>query len=300
MSVIFGLDVGGTNIKAAAARSTGEVIVRQHQPTPHGCSVKNAVRACVDHLQQQAGPAEAIGIAVPGLVSPGRLTLADLPRADQDLVGVNWQEFLDFHRPIPMINDAQAALMGERWLGAASGFDHVIMLTLGTGVGCAAVCDGRLLRGWLGRAGTIAHTSLDPFGPRNAYNCPGAFEDFVCNGSLADRTNGQYHSTLDLLRAVDDNKQEAAEVWNRSMRTLAAGIASAINMLDPQRVTIGGGMAQAGDRIFRPLRAWRDQFEWRALPDRKVEIAPAELGDDAGSLGAVRPTLDFATDNSFR
>jgi glucokinase len=300
MSVIFGLDVGGTNIKAVAARPTGDVVAKRHEPTPRGCSVKDAVRACIAQMQKEAGRPEAIGIAVPGLISPDRLTLADLPRADQDLVGVNWQEFLHFHRPIPMINDAQAALMGERWLGAARGCDHVIMLTLGTGVGCAAICDGRLLRGRLGRAGTIAHTSLDPFGPRNAYNCPGAFEDFVCNGSLADRTNGRYHSTLDLLRAVDDNIQEAAEVWERSMRALAAGVASAINMLDPQRVIIGGGMAQAGDRVFRPLRDWLDLFEWRALPDRQVENAPAELGDDAGSLGAVRLALDFAADSSYR
>ena len=78
------------------------------------------------------------------------------------------------------------------------------------------------------------------------------------------------------------------------MRALAAGIASAINMLDPQRVILGGGIAQAGDRLFVPLQKWLDRFEWQALPNRRVEIAPAELGDSAGPLGAIRLAEDFA------
>lgn len=300
MAVIFGLDVGGTNIKAVAARPTGEIVARRHEPTPRGCSVKQAVRTCIARLAEVAGHPEAIGIAVPGLVGLDRLTLANLPRADQDLVGVNWQSYLQFHQPIPLINDAQAALLGEQWLGAACGFDHVMMLTLGTGVGCAVICDGRLLRGWLGRAGTIAHTSLNPFGPQSAYGCPGAFEEYVCNGSLSERTGGRFESTLDLLRAVDEGDQQATEVWARSIQALAAGVNSAINMLDPQRVIIGGGMAQAGERLFVPLQRWLDRFEWRALPNHKVEIALAKLGDDAGPIGAVRLAQDHRAGNTNR
>jgi glucokinase len=228
-----------------------------------------------------------------------RLSLAHLPRDDQDLVGVNWQQFLGFGRPIPMINDAQAALMGEAWLGAARGLNHAIMLTLGTGVGCAAICDGRLLRGWLGRAGTIAHTSLDAFGPQNAYGCPGAFEDFVCNGSLRERTGGRFDSTVDLLRAADAGDREAATVWERSMRALAVGINSAINVLDPQRVILGGGMIQANERLLTPLRHWLEEFSWRALPEYQVETVLAELGDDAGPLGAIRLALDEARERVY-
>jgi glucokinase len=294
MKVIFGLDVGGTNIKSVAATSDGQVVARRSDATPRGGSVKQAVQNSIEHLEKAVGPPKAIGIAVPGLISPDRLTLADLPRDGQDLAGVNWQKFLDFHRPIPMINDAQAALLGERWLGAARGLDHVIMLTLGTGVGGAAICDGRLLRGWLGRAGAIGLTSLDAFGPECPYGCPGALEDFVSNGSLSARSDGRFKTTVELLRAVDDGDQQAAEVWERSVRALAAGIASAINMLDPQRVILGGGIAQAGDRLFVPLQQWLDRFEWQALPNRRVEIAPAELGDSAGPLGAIRLAEDFA------
>lgn len=294
MTIIFGLDVGGTNIKSVAATPNGRILARRSDATPRGCSVKEAVQTCIAKLGEAVGSPEAIGIAVPGLIAPDRLSLADLPRADQDLAGVNWQKYLDFHRPIPMINDAQAALLGERWLGAARGFDHVIMLTLGTGVGGAAICDGRMLRGWLGRAGAIGLTSLDAFGRENAYGCPGALEEFVSDGSIAERTTGRFQTTVELLRAVDEGDQQAADIWARSVRALAAGIASAINMLDPQRVIIGGGIARAGDRLFVPLQEWLDRFEWQALPDKRVGIAPAELGDTAGSLGAVRLAEEFA------
>jgi glucokinase len=140
----------------------------------------------------------------------------------------------------------------------------------------------------------IGLTSLDAFGPECPYGCPGAFEDFVSNGSLPTRSDGRFRTTVELLRAVDDGDQQAAEVWERSVRALAAGIASAINMLDPQRVILGGGIAQAGDRLFVPLQKWLDRFEWQALPNRRVEIAPAELGDSAGPLGAIRLAEDFA------
>ena len=128
------------------------------------------------------------GSGRPGLVSKDGLSIAHMPGRLQGLEGLQWQEVLGHKRPIPVINDAHAALLGESRHGAAKGMEQVIMITLGTGVGGAVMVDGHLLKGYLGRAGHLGHLSLDVDGPqtsaarREAWSGPSAMPP-----SLSDR-----------------------------------------------------------------------------------------------------------------
>jgi glucokinase len=206
-----------------------------------------------------------------------------------EVEGLNWAQFLD--RPAPVLNDAQAALLGEAWLGAARGAANAVLLTLGTGVGGAAIVDGRLLRGHLGRAGHFGHLCLDVAGPPDIVNTPGSLESMVGNYSVATRTVGRYESTHDLVAAARRGDAIAGEFWRRSINALACGIVSLVNALDPEVVIVGGGIAVARDALFAPLEQRLREIEW-SLAGEHVRVVPAELGEFAGAIGAARHALE--------
>src|SRR5690606_23919840 len=118
------------------------------------------------------------------------------------------------------------------------------LLTLGTGVGGAILSEGRLLRGHLGRAGHFGHVTVDSAGLPDIVGTPGSLEDAIGNHSLSARSGGRYTSTADLVADVARGDAEATAVWSRSIRDLAAGITSLINVVDPETVLLGGGIAQ--------------------------------------------------------
>ncbi len=208
---------------------------------------------------------------------PGRL---------QGLEHLDWTTFLAAKKPIPVLNDAHAALMGESWLGAAQDFKNVFMLTLGTGVGGAAMVDGRLLHGHIGRAGHLGHICLDPHGPPDVTGMPGSLEMAIGNCTIEARTQGRFKTTHDLTAAFTRGDTEAVAVWLKSVHDLACGIAGLVNVLDPEAVIIGGGIARSGPALFEPLQAELDQIEWCPGGSR-VKVLPARLGEFAGAYGAA-------------
>src|SRR5205823_4128014 len=170
-------------------------------------------------------------------------SIAYMPDRLPGLEDLNWQQWLELDVPVPVFNDAQAALLGEVWIGAAKGAANVVLLTLGTGVGGAAMVDGRVLRGHLGRAGHLGHVSLNPDGPPDIVNTPGSLEDAIGEHTLAARSQGRFSSTRELVAAFREGSADAAELWLHSVRALAAAIAGFINVLDPEIIVIGGGIA---------------------------------------------------------
>ncbi len=203
-----------------------------------------------------------------------------------EVEGLDWTVFLARWKCVPVLNDAQAALLGEVWHGAAAGRRNVMMLTLGTGVGGAAMVDGRLLKGHLGRAGHLGHICMDIDGPPDIVNTPGSLEEAVGNCTIEQRTGGRFSSTLDLADAHRGGDAEATRVWSRMIRALACGIASLVNVLNPEVVVIGGGISLAGDVLFEPLEKELTKVEWRPHGQR-VKIVPAKLGEYAGAYGAA-------------
>ena len=214
------------------------------------------------------------------------LAIANMPGKLRGLQGLNWTNALQTPNPVPVLNDAHAAMVGEAWIGAAVGHRDAVLLTLGTGVGGAILANGQLLKGHIGRAGHLGHISLDPDGPADIVGTPGSLELAIGNSTCAARTGGRFTSTRQLVDAHLHGDQGASQIWLRSIQNLATAIASIVNAIDPEVVIIGGGIAKAGPALFDPLAEFMEKIEWRPMGQR-VRIMPAALDDFAGTIGAV-------------
>lgn len=276
-----GIDLGGTQIKGVVVSESGEVLRRELRETD-----TEHFPAAIRTLATELGDDLPLGIAAPGLARADRRAIGWMPGRLRAVENLDWTVHLARPALVPVTNDAHASLLGEAWIGAARGFRDVIMLTLGTGVGGAIIADGRLLRGHIGRAGHLGHTCLDLDGPPDIANTPGALEIFCGNYNIRERTDGRFSTTHELIAAYRTGDVAAAKHWLRSIRALGCAIASFANILDPEAVILGGGIALAGDALFTPLAAELADTEWRPA-GHAVKLVPAALGEWAGAIGAA-------------
>lgn len=292
-AVAIGIDLGGTEIKAAAMRlADGECLARKTEATRDGERegeeplFVRTVKRLVDALEEQSGsPASRVGVAAPGLANREASAIAFMPGRLHGLENLVWADVLE--RPgVTVLNDAHAALMGEIWLGTAEGMKDVVMLTLGTGVGGAIVSGGRLLTGRAGRAGHWGHATVDGEGEPDICGTPGSIEDAIGTATLKKRSGGRFETTDSLLDAVAAGDAEAERIWLTSVRALAAGLVSIVNTLDPEAIVLGGGLTAAGSRLFDPLQTYLDLWEWRP-GGLRVSVRQARLGVWAGAYGAA-------------
>lgn len=286
---LIGIDLGGSSAKAVAVTMEGSILEKANESfDPESpLAFVRTVRETVETLEKHQGaPATAIGLSAPGIAAPDGRSISFMPGRLQGLEGRDWAVELTRRDPVPVLNDAQSALLGEIWLGAARGSRNVFLLTLGTGVGGAAVVDGNLLRGAIGRAGHLGHLSLDPDGPPDVCGMPGSLEWAVGNASIRERTGGRFETTHALIAASNAGDSQAKVWWMTSVRRLAAAIASLINVLDPDTVILGGGIARAGEALFHPLERYVRVMEWRP-GGSEARIVAAEMGEFAGALGAA-------------
>ena len=306
MNYALGIDLGGSSVKAVAVTPSGQRLADTNDSFDgiEQLDWARLIQRIVQEMEaQHGGPAQAIGLAAPGLAAADGRSIAVMPGRLRGLEGLDWTEFLGSAERgtrnaettesrasdcavVPVLNDAHAALLGEAWLGAARGFKHAIMLTLGTGVGGAAIVDGKLLRGALGRAGHLGHSCLDPDGPLDICGMPGSLETAIGNYNISDRTGGRFATTHALVEAHLAGDAFATEAWLKSARALACAIGSFINILDPEAVIIGGGIARAGAALFEPLEKFVREVEWN-VGSAPVKILPAQLGELAGAYGAA-------------
>jgi glucokinase len=283
----IGIDLGGTRIKGTAVNAEGTMLHKLYTPTDDGNGAvwKNAVAETVNELLKKInGSNSVIGISAPGLPSDDNTTIAYMPGRMQGLENFSWHQFLK--RPTYVLNDAVAALIGEATSGAAKNKKHVVMLTLGTGVGGAILINGKPYQGAFNKAGHIGHMVIDHSGDRDVAGMPGSLEECIGNCTIEKRSKGKFASTQDMLTAYNNGDAFAKEVWLRSIRHLAIGIASLTNILSPEMIVIGGGIAEADDLLFEPLNEYMQEFEWRA-GGNKAEIVKAVHGDLAGTIGAA-------------
>ena len=291
MDYAIGIDLGGTNIKATAVAPSGEVLERASAETgdggPGGWAA--GVRGQIEALESRVGrPPLCVGMAAPGMAARDGRSMASVSGHLESLQGFDWVDYLG--RAASLLNDGHAALLAEAWKGAAAGAQDAVMLTLGTGVGGAALSGGRLLTGHLGRGGHIGHMCLDADGEPDSLGIPGTLEEAIGNRTLARRSRGLFGSTEALVAAHLSGDALATRVWLGSVYRLACAVTSIICILDPEVFVIGGGVARAGAALFEPLERYLGLMEWRPEGHR-VRVVPAALGSSAGALGAARHAL---------
>ncbi|HEY2722594.1 MAG TPA: ROK family protein, partial [Chitinophagaceae bacterium] len=273
MKYAIGIDLGGTRIKGTAVDAEGNMLHKLYMPTYDGDGAvwKNAVAETVKELMQKINSdSSVVGISAPGLPSYDHRAICYMPGRMQGLENFLWQEFLQ--RPTYVLNDAVAALIAEACFGAAKNRRHAVMLTLGTGVGGAILIDGKPYLGAFNKAGHIGHMVINDEKDCDVTGMPGSLEDCIGNCTIEKRSNGKFASTHDLLESYKNGDVFAKEIWLKSIRHLAIGLASITNILSPEIIVLGGGIAEAGSILLDPLNEYMEEFEWQA-GGGKVEIA---------------------------
>jgi glucokinase len=286
----IGVDVGGTKIAAGVVDREGRIGPRLERPTPTE-SQGDLLTALDEMVEELLGDeVAALGFGLPSTIDQrsGRaISSVHIPLADLDFRGRMSERF---SLPVAIDNDANAATLAEWQIGAGRGTRYMVMLTLGTGVGGGLVLDGRMYRGAVGAAAELGHMVLMYGGEPCGGTClgHGHFEQFA-SGRAADRAArevlGESSTARDLVTAARDGNEPALEAMHEIGRRLGAGIGSLVNVFDPELVVLGGGFSSALDLLLDPAR---EVVAEEALPPGRnlVRIVPAELGPDAGLIGA--------------
>src|SRR5687767_10692696 len=221
---LLGLDLGGTSVKAVAVTPEGGRLAKFHVTfdLAEPMAFAKAVTAAAAKATAQLGRPQRVGLSAPGIAAQDGRSIAFMPGRFEGLEGLIWADYLERPDGVPTLNDANAALLGGVWLGAARGAKNVILLTLGTGVGGAAMADRRLLRGHTGKAGHLGHVSLNPDRPPDVCRTPGSLETAIGNYNIRERSHGHFATTQDLIHAHEQADALATEVWLKSVKALAA------------------------------------------------------------------------------
>jgi glucokinase len=307
MALSVGVDVGGTKILAIAVDESGRRIGNEvRRPTPQGAdALFDAMVGVVSEVRASTGDIDAVGVGVPGLVDRnGRLAVGpNLPGIADLSIRDELQARLNV--PVAVDNDATCATWAEVKLGAAKGSDEAFMVTLGTGIGGGVVTHGVLQRGANGFAGEPGHMVVDPKGPPCPCGRRGCWERFASGsglGRLAREAaeSGKGRRFLEfaggdpegvrgehVTRAALEGDADALAVFKEFGWWAALGIANLVNLLDPEIVVVGGGLIGAGDIVLDPIREAFPLLVLAAERRPPVAIVPAQLGNDAGAIGAA-------------
>ncbi len=284
----IGIDLGCTNIKGVLIDGDGNILAQLRQETNEQDDQlwKSAVASMIKKLQNESSTiVRNIGLSAPGLANSDNTCISFMPGRLPGLENFNWSEFTG--QRIFVLNDAHAALMAEATFGAARGMQHAVLLTLGTGVGGGILINGQLYQGLSQMAGHLGHITVDADDSNiDVTNMPGSIEDAIGNLSISKRSMGKFNTTFELVAAFKKGESFASWLWLSSVRKLAICMASAINVLSPEAVIIGGGISLAGDDLIKPLQDFLDLYEWRP-GNKKTPVKLAQFSDLAGAIGAA-------------
>lgn len=290
--VSIGIDLGGTRIKGVAVDATGNVLEQGYMLTNDGAGEvwKQAIQSTVNDLKTKLQIDKVtVGISAPGLPNKENTAIACMPGRLEGLENFNWKDYLQCATYV--LNDGVAAMVAEAKIGAAKNSTNAVMVTLGTGVGGALLINKQPYQGSFNKAGHIGHMVIDSDGDCDVTNMPGSLEECMGNCTIEKRSKGKFTSTHDLLLAMRSGDEFAKKVWLTSVKKLAIGLASVSNIISPDTIVVGGGIAGADDDLFIPLNKWFDQYEWQPGGIRPV-IVKAVHGDLAGAIGAACFAMD--------
>ncbi|MEJ7764069.1 MAG: ROK family protein [Acidimicrobiales bacterium] len=315
MGVAVGLDLGGTKCLGVALGPDGEVLAERRVPTPleSGDAFLDALAAVANEVAEAAGgPPDSVGVGAPGLVgTDGVLRIApNLRRAEGLPIGDGLTRRLGV--AVQVDNDVTCAAFGEWKLGAAAGDGDVLMVALGTGIGGGLVVGGRLARGANGYAGEIGHMVVDPHGPPCPCGQRGCWERFASGAGLARlareaaaaglapevvaRAGGDCESVRGehVTDAAEDGDEGAKAILDEFAWWLALGIANLVNILDPARIVLGGGLVEDAALYLDTTRTTFSSLVMGAPARPDVPIVAATLGSRAGAIGAALLGVELA------
>lgn len=303
------MDLGGSRLRVALADPAGQLSRKQNLPTRGGegrdaviSRMAQAAREAMASLAQEQ--VLGIGIGVPGPLDPRTgviFTPPNLPGWRDVPLKTLLEE--ELRLPVYLGNDANLAALGEHRFGAGQGLDHLVYLTVSTGIGAGVIVEGKLLLGHEGLAGEAGHMTIAEGPPCKCGNV-GCLEALASGLAIAraaqERIAAGEESSIPRFSqgeitagtvgaAARAGDPLAREVLEKAATYLGIGVLNLVHIFNPQAVIIGGGVSQAGDLLFEPVRRLVAQ---RAMPNfRKVQILPAALGDDTVLYGAVALVL---------
>lgn len=306
----IGVDVGGTNVKIALVDSNGKIGYSNTIPTRAEMgyeytinNMKQAIRDLLTETKLSAKDIEGIGFGLPGQVD----FKSGIVRLITNIPG--WVEIPlakmiedEFHIPTRIDNDVRCAALGELNFGAGKGCQNLICITVGTGIGSGLIINGKLVRGASNAAGEIGHIKLQmhdgPICGCGDTGCLEAFasgpaivamaEEYILGGKSTkyrEMANGNDITPFIVAEAAKAGDAVAKRIFTRMGEYIGIGMASVVNLLNPEKIIIGGGVADAGDILLNPLQ---ETIKNRAMKiaGETVEVVPAQLGNTAGVIGA--------------
>lgn len=309
--VVIGVDLGGTNLRTALLSQDGEILDRHKEATHAADGWKKVVARLIENITRQRKIAAqrgldvaAVGVGAPGVIQMDKGIVVKSPNFP-DWNNLPLREELEKALNLTVIieNDANAAALGEQWRGAGRGIGSMIFLTLGTGVGGGIILDNRIWHGADGMAGEIGHMTIIPNGRKCGCGNSGCLEMYSSArgivqsyreelGKAASQTIGALDEITSekIYQAAHEGDRAARQVMKNMGSMLGIGIASLINIFNPETIVIGGGVKDAWP-LF--IGATHEEILKRAfqVPAERTQIVPSMLGDDAGMMGAAAAAL---------
>ncbi len=295
---VLGIDLGGTNVKCGLVSLDGRMIARTRLATAGFISDKNQLIQALcgeclnllhkNHLKQK--DVLGVGIGLPGLVDIRKGVVKFLPNLPgwENVALKNIME-KKIKMPVFIDNDVKLITLGEWKFGAGIGIRDLICLTLGTGVGSGLILNNALYRGAGFTAGELGHIPLNEEGPLCNCGGRGCLERTVGNKYLLEKARklfGKRDITLEeVTRLADRGNSAALKFWKETASHIGIGLVSVVNLLNPKRIIIGGGIANAHRHLF-PVIFQTIRKRAMSVPSQMVQLRRAKLGDHAGIMGA--------------
>lgn len=292
-------------MKAALVGADGELLHQARRATGRERGPDAVVASILDFAAELRAygerrfgePAAGAGVAVPGIVDSGRgvaVYAANLGWRDVPLRALLTERLGGV--PVALGHDVRTGGLAEGRVGAGRGADRFLFVALGTGIAGAIGVDGRVEAGAHGFAGEIGHIVVRPGGIPCPCGQHGCLERFASAAAVsqawAEASGDPEADAADCAKAVESGDPRASAVWRTAVDALADGLVTALTLLDPRTLILGGGLAEAGETLFTPLRA---AVEHRVTFQKVPTIVPAALGDTAGCRGAGLMAWDLLT-----
>jgi len=302
LRTVIGVDLGGTNILSAVVNEQGEILGKDKRPTLAKLGATKVMLRIADSVHAASKESGlpwsshlAVGIGSPGPLDQNTGIVIYTPNLNWHNVPIVDILQKKLHKPIYLENDANAATLGESWVGAGKDEKVVFCVTLGTGVGGGLVIDGKIYHGATGVSNHLGHVIVDPDGPKSSYGNKGILEQYASALGIVRLAKeiglkpptGQKTTPKTFKELALDGNVKAKKVFETAGRMLGIGLTSAIHLLNPSVIIFSGGVSHAGNILFKPMYK---EINARCFKThlKGLKFRMAKLGDNMGAVGAAR------------